>query len=231
MIRIVATACLALGFSLAGSAKPPDRPRLMFRAQPASEIRIAGRATLGKWECSTHDIMAAVEPGLALEMLAAVVAHRNDEETACAPSLPVLSSNAARATPYANISIPVGSLQCDKPGMRRDVLRALKHEDAPLIVFVLTSLSDVTVLPRRAAELGRYRVVARGDLVLAGQLRPIDITADIVQEAPRRFRIDAEKSLRMSDFGLSPPTALWGALRADNEVTVIFHLVFEAIGP
>ena len=40
---------------------------------------------------------------------------------------------------------------------------------------------------------------------------------------PDRFRIRAEMPVRMTDFGITPPTALFGIVKARNELTVRFE--------
>ena len=41
------------------------------------------------------------------------------------------------------------------------------------------------------------------------------------------FRVRAELPLRMTDFGIKPPSALFGAIRAKNSLTVRFDLTLN----
>lgn len=201
--------------SIASSAVADSR--LSFQAQPGSTVRITGRATLGTWECETRDIVAVIEPGAALEALSASL-------TGLAARRPSCGSGAE--TPYANITIPVTSLRSNKPGMRADLLRALKHEESPLIVFTLRAITTVDVQAPRDAELARFHVTAQGDLILAGELRTIAVESVVTQNAARRFTIEARKTLRLSDFGIVPPSAFFGAIRVDDLVALEFRLQF-----
>lgn len=221
------TAALTIAGSL--TAGRAGSPLTMFRALEGSTVRISGRATLGQWDCETTDIIAVIEPGATLAALSARISGTAALPVPCVTANRRSSVQAPDTLPYANITIPVASLRCSKPGMRRDLLRALKHTEAPLIVFVLTAVTDVDVQGRRDADFGSYRVTARGDLVLAGELRSIEVTGTVVQESGRHFRIQARKDLRMSDFGITPPTAVFGAIRADDRVTIAFDLIFEAL--
>jgi hypothetical protein len=45
--------------------------------------------------------------------------------------------------------------------------------------------------------------------------------------SPTRFRIRAELPLKMTDFGVTPPTALFGAVRAHDALEVRFDLTLE----
>jgi polyisoprenoid-binding protein YceI len=188
-----------------------------------------GDATIGRWSCETADIIAVIEPGPQLEALARRVRGGTVPTDAVAGGLAHTGANDATA-PSALISIPVASLRPDKPGMRSDILRALRHDESPAIVFSLTKIREIAVLVQREGELGRYRVVARGELTLAGRTRSIDMSAEVVQEAPERFRIAAAQTIRMTDFGITPPTAFFGFIRVDETVTVAFDLRLAAAG-
>lgn len=215
-------ALLEVFMETAQGAPEPAASPVAFQAQAESRVRITGHATLGNWECESKEILATIHPGAAWIALAQAVSQGANITASRVKNLPA---------PHALITIPVASLQCSKPGMREGVLQALRQDDAPLIVFVLTGISDVNVSSLSGPELGRYRVIAHGDLVLAGRLRPIELAADVVQESASRLRLDAVKALRMSDFGIVPPTGLFGLIRTEDSVSVTFHLWFERVSP
>jgi hypothetical protein len=196
----------------------PVPPPQDIQLHPDSRVRITGHATLGRWECESREIFAALAAGPELAALVEKISGRGFE----AKNQPV---------PHALLTIRVASLQCDKPGMRDDVLRALRDEEAPLIVFRLTGISTILAQLADHADLGRHQVETRGDLVLAGKLRPVDLTAVVVQKSARRFHIDAVKELRMSDFDIAPPRAALGLIRTDDNVTVSFSLILELVSP
>lgn len=208
------------------NARGADELPLAFQATPASRVTISGHATIGSWMCETNEVVAAIEPGPQLEGLSHHVRGSLDPSSLVGAAW---RHDLAAATPQANVTIPVASLRCGKPGMRDDVLRALRSEEAPLIVFLLTRITDVRIEANRGASLGRYGVTAEGDLVLAGRSRRLEIAAEVSQETPTQFRVRATKSIRMSEFGITPPSALFGLIRADDTVTVTFDLAFEAV--
>lgn len=208
--------------SLLAAADAPPFP--VFQATAESRVRISGRATIGSWHCETSEVIAAIEPGPDLVRLA----HRvRTGLVAAGGALARGPGLDPQLTPSANISIPVASLQCAKPGMRGDLMRALRANDAPLIVFILTAVDEVRLTSLGDAGLGWYDVRARGDLVLAGVQRPIQIRAEVRQETPDRFRIRATHVVDMEEFGITPPTAFLGLIRVDARVQVDFDLVFQ----
>jgi hypothetical protein len=207
---------LVLSIASAFASSADDRPGLAFQATADSRVTIAGRASVGRWECDTTEISAAIEPGARL-----VSFFRSTNSTALAPDGAAASKN-----PSARISIPVESLRCAKLGMRADLLRALRHDKAPLIIF---QLSAVEQIERRPSTDGwaAYAVTAAGDLQLAGEVRPIRVVAEVHQESATRFRVIAKQTLQMSDFSIDPPTAFFGLIRTENTVEIAFDLGFE----
>jgi len=186
----------------------------VFKTSTDSRVSISGRANIGRWECDTSDIRATIAPGPRVVAFALGQTLNNAGDTA------------APAPPDARIVIPVESLRCDKPGMRADLLRALHHERAPEIIFQLTAV-EALEHAESSGSWPAYRVTARGDLQLAGETRPLLITADVQQESATRFRVLATQTLRMSDFSITPPTAFFGLIRAENIVEITFDLRFE----
>ncbi len=208
----MAFACLAAMGS--GSDKPAI---FVFKTTSDSRVSISGRASIGSWECDTSDIHATIAPGP--RVVAFALGQALNAQAGASPALP-----------DARIMIPVASLRCDKPGMRADLLRALRHERAPEIIFQLIAV-DSLERAESSASWPAYRVIARGELQLAGETRPLVITASVQQESATRFRVLARQTLRMSDFAITPPTAFFGLIRAENTVEISFDLGFELVAP
>jgi hypothetical protein len=126
--------------------------------------------------------------------------------------------------PSFRMTIPVSTLRCGNRQMERDMGRALKSAQHPSIEFRFKQLRSTVTQDAR----GRYKARISGDLILAGERR--EIVVDVVAErvAHDRFRLRAEMPLRMTDFGITPPTALLGMVKARNELIVRFDLIMEA---
>ena len=200
------------------SAAPAASPSfLLFQSTPESRVTISGRASIGNWECDTTDIQASITPGPALV------------EFALGKRPQLADTHTGLTPPAARIALPVASLRCDKPGMRADLLRALRHKTAPVILFQLLSVENLERAPS-PRNWPAYRVTVLGDLQLAGETRPIRIVADVRQESPVSFRVLARETLRMSDFSIKPPTAFFGLIQADNTVQIAFDLRFTLSG-
>ena len=126
-----------------------------------------------------------------------------------------------------HLRIPVTAFRCGNRIMEADLRRALKAETHPSVEFRFRGMrSDF----QPDLDSGLYHAVIAGDLSLAGCTRSIDIAVSAERISPTSFRIRAVLPLRMTDFGVTPPTALFGAVRARNGLRVSFDLTLEVAG-
>jgi polyisoprenoid-binding protein YceI len=126
--------------------------------------------------------------------------------------------------PTFRLRIPIATLRCGNRQMERDMNRALKAAEHPAIEFRFKELrGDV----RRDLAARTWRAQVVGEINLAGERR--EIVVDVLAErvGRDRFRLRAAMPLRMTDFGITPPTALLGMIKAKNELVVRFDLLME----
>jgi polyisoprenoid-binding protein YceI len=90
----------------------------------------------------------------------------------------------------------------------------LKSDSYPTITFTLTA-------PLQVSQ-GGTTVVATGNLNIAGVTRGVTIHAKVNSTANNNITIEGAVPLRMSEFGIDPPNALFGALKVSNNVTIQF---------
>lgn len=119
-----------------------------------------------------------------------------------------------------DLTIPVEQIDCERGGMNGKTHNALKVDDYPTIRFELGSVKAV----RDSAD---WTILdARGDLTVAGQTQEINFSAR-GQSQGAALQVAGDVALRMTDFGVDPPTALFGAIKADDKVTVTFDVSLE----
>jgi polyisoprenoid-binding protein YceI len=99
--------------------------------------------------------------------------------------------------------------------MRRDVLETSAF---PEITFRSTDASSRTISP------GRSRVRIAGQLALHGIARPHTIDAEL-QILDDSLRLLGTCPLRLSDYRISPVSALGGTIRLKDELTLRFDLI------
>lgn len=121
----------------------------------------------------------------------------------------------------ALVLIPVRGFECGNRRMNADLYDALDAKDHPFIRF---ELAEAEALRLRADSAGRNSLRVTGYLMLAGTRKPVEVHVRWWRSAEGQVRAYGEKALRMSDFGIEPPTALLGLIKARDRITVRFEL-------
>lgn len=121
----------------------------------------------------------------------------------------------------AEVQVPVRQFDCGKPRMNEDFYKALKAEALPQILFDFTAAE----LTSQVADEGRYLVSVTGRLLIAGTERPARLRVQGQQRLDGSYRATGSLPLLMSDFGIDPPTALLGLIKAHDVIVVYFDLI------
>ncbi|HRZ41780.1 MAG TPA: YceI family protein [Bacteroidales bacterium] len=111
------------------------------------------------------------------------------------------------------------SLKSDNSTMDGKTYDALKVDKHPDITYAIKSSRDVQIKDKKFTGL------ITGDLTIAGKTRQETIQFSGVMISDNKMQIRGSKKLRMSDFGVDPPTAMLGALKTGNDVTITFILI------
>jgi polyisoprenoid-binding protein YceI len=123
------------------------------------------------------------------------------------------------------INVDVYSIKSAKGSMMdNNTYSTLKAKKFPTIAYQLTQ-SKVTGTRGNVAN-----VAASGVLTLAGQARAIDMAVTATVLGNGDLQIQGTKTIKMSDFGIDPPTFMLGSLKTGDDVTIQFNVTF-ARGP
>lgn len=198
-----------------------------FAILPPSAVRLAGQATIGSWSSVSQQVQGEMLPGVEPAAVHAWFdrgepVFRSDDSSR---SIEIPLSEPL--SPLVQLRVPVGSLECDSAGMKKDMLTALKADQHPLIEYHLVAVHAAEwVLPQEDSPARPYvRLTTVGELTLAGERRPIEMDVIARRLDDRRFSLIGRKELKMTDFNITPPSALFGLIRAGNDVVVVFDLV------
>lgn len=101
--------------------------------------------------------------------------------------------------------------------MDNKTYEALKAEKNPTITYKL--LSPVNNINPSTAGTS---IMAKGQVTIAGVTKPIDLQVKILSGSAGSLIFEGSKTLKMTDFGVSPPTAFMGAMKVGDEVVVKF---------
>lgn len=205
---------------LAGSAAEAAGPT-RFAAGAASAVILEGSSNVTDWRCRGTSMDAEMSVGASADHINAVIDRIEDGNIGVWMAHP---SRGRFPEPEFRIQIPVTAFRCGNRIMEADMRRALKADAHPRVAFTFRGLRGGVT---HDLGSGLYHATIAGDLSLAGNTRTIDVAVSAQRVSRTSFRIRATLPLQMTDFGISPPTALFGAIRARNELTVSFDLMLE----
>jgi hypothetical protein len=112
------------------------------------------------------------------------------------------------------------TLKSDKSGLDRRAYQALNTSRHPEIVFRTNGSNSV----RKTGD--RYVVNTRGELTIAGVTRQISVNATCINGDDQRLVCSGSRSLKMSEFDIDPPVMMMGTLRAGDEITINYNIVY-----
>jgi polyisoprenoid-binding protein YceI len=93
----------------------------------------------------------------------------------------------------------------------RDMLDVERH---PTITF-----DSVSIRPTTA---GMFEV--QGDLTIRGVTKPVVIAVSVSPSADRGLSIEGRAQVRLTDYGLKPPSAAFGTIGTKDEMALSFNL-------
>jgi polyisoprenoid-binding protein YceI len=127
------------------------------------------------------------------------------------------------ATPpsEASVSIPVASIKSEHAKMDKLMAEALKAGANPMIRYELTNAA----LSQPGAA---FVLNTRGKLTIAGVARDVAMQIAGTRDSNGTYTLTGQLPIRMSDYGIKPPTAMMGTIKTGNDVKVTFRWVVEA---
>ena len=166
-------------------------------ARPDSKLWLEGTSNLRGWSCHAVTLDAWV-----------TASDRLDADQS------LLVSQLENVT----VRVPVESLKCGNGRMDRGLYKALAADD-----------------PRARFIVGRFNVMApsthpdaslrtTGTVTVAGRERTLGVDVRTHRAADGTLIAEGTVPVLMTDFGIAPPTAFFGALRTGNRVLVRFEL-------
>jgi polyisoprenoid-binding protein YceI len=173
-----------------------------FVSGTPSRLVLEGTSNVAAWRCSGTTLDGQMEVAAPLDRIDALM-NGVEEFT---------------------LRVPIATLRCGNKQMERDMNRALRSASYPAIEFEFAELVGAV---RREGSAGCWKVRIHGVLALAGASRDVTIDVEAERIAGDRIILRARMPLRMTDFRITPPTALFGMIKAGDALTVQFDLVLQ----
>ena len=119
------------------------------------------------------------------------------------------------------VTVLVHSLDCGLDAMNEDMYRAMKASQFPILRYDLIDAHLIS----SADSSGWFDLATKGDLTIAGETNAVDIIVKVQNLPNGAFRLVGNKNLSMKDYGIEPPSHLWGLVKAHNRLKVFFDLI------
>lgn len=181
---------------LAGSAAAQETARVSVA--PDSKLWIDGTSNLHSWSCKAEKLEAAI-----------------DMDKAAAASLNVAAPHAVKRV---EVKVPVKSLKCNHGGMDGNVYKALKADDSPEISYIMATLEA------SPSDKDSFTLKTVGTLKIAGKENKVSMEVEATRLADGTLKAKGMVPVKMTDYGIQPPTAIFGRLKTGDEVKVNFEL-------
>lgn len=113
-------------------------------------------------------------------------------------------------------NVVVDGIKSGKGGMDKKTYDALNKKKHPNITFVLSDIS----------EINANSLIANGELTISGVTNTIQMEVEysILPDGTVSFK--GTQPINMTNYKVDPPTAMFGAIKAGEEVEVIFDAKF-----
>ena len=121
----------------------------------------------------------------------------------------------------AVVTIPVTSIKSEHAKMDKLMAEALKAKENPEIRYEMTSATPAK------ADATAFVLETQGKLTIAGVTRDVAFDVQGSRNADGKYTLVGQTPLRMTQFGIKPPTAMMGTIKTGDEVKVTFRWVVE----
>lgn len=174
---------------------------VQLNIQDSPNMHLYGEANIKSWDAAITEVNGSLTI--------------QDVETITAENLsPELFQN-------LTLTIPVEEIEAESGGLTSNIHKYLKGDDYPNITFELNNVTDIT-----EQEDGSFLISGSGVISAAGAENTVEmqVTANLVSNG---IQFTGEQELLMTDFGIDPPTAVFGTIRSRDEIRIEFNVSFS----
>lgn len=195
----VAAAALLISLAAVAGAQATSK----VAVSPESKLWIDGTSNLHGWSCKAEKLDAAIE------MDAIAVAE--------------LTSAVPKSLKKVDVKVPVKSLKCGHGAMDNNLYKALDADKTPDVSYIMASFESVA-----GETKDSFTLKTVGTLTINGKENKITMDVVATRLPDGSIKAVGVVPIKMTDFGIKPPTAMFGALRTGDEVKVNFELTVGA---
>jgi polyisoprenoid-binding protein YceI len=168
--------------------------------QPESRIWVEGTSSVRSFKCTAVGVETSID--------------------AASPDVATALAAGTHAVRTVEVRVPAAKLDCNNGTMNGHLRKAIKAVEHPVIQFRLASYE-------LAPKEGGSAVTMTGTLSLGGAEKSVTVKADAVAGADGALRVTGSFPLRLTEYGLKPPSLMMGTMKVGDQVTVKYDLALK----
>ena len=129
--------------------------------------------------------------------------------------------NIPKSLTSLSFSVNTKSLKSEHSAMDTRTYKLLKADAYTKITFKLSSATIAAV------KKNKFTVRANGILTIAGSSKNITMLVNGEVKDDGSINCSGQQKLKLTDFGLEPPSFMLGAMKVHNDLTVDYNLIFR----
>jgi len=119
------------------------------------------------------------------------------------------------------VEVPVRSIVSGEKLMDKKTYDTFKDQVNPTIVFKMTEVNSVVV------NGNNVTASVTGNLSMGGSTKKITLKVNGNEVKPGVYTFSGSTQLKMSEFNMKAPTAMLGAMKVGDAVTLKYNVTFE----
>ena len=198
-VRVMSAAFVGLLASLAVASTARAQETVRIPVSTESRLWIDGTSNLHSWSCKAEKFEAAIE----LDASAAA------QLTVAAP----------KTLKRVEVKVPVKALKCGHGAMDDNLYKALNADQTADVTYILATFEAAPGETKDA-----FTLQTQGTLSIAGKENKLAMDVVATRLADGTVKATGVVPIKMTDYGIKPPTAIFGRLKTGDEVKINFEL-------
>ena len=135
----------------------------------------------------------------------------------------MLDAAPPKALKRVEVKVPVKSLKCGHDAMDNNMYKALNADATTEVSYILATFDAVA-----GDAKDTFMLKTVGTLTVSGKTNSISMDVVAIRMPDGTIKATGMVPIKMTDYGIKPPTAMFGTLRTGDGVKVNFELAITA---